>query len=102
MKNGRRTYLNELVGRPLNDGANTVINFSNRARPSLVFSKRNTNLVPCKELSLYIFQPDLNACRLRQVKFDNDGSIDFVYLMDEARRAHEGPFQNSYPISRAP
>jgi hypothetical protein len=101
-KNGRKAYLSDLLGCPLDNGADTVINFYNRARPSLVFPKRDTNLVPYEELSLYVFQADLNACRLRRVEFDNEGSIVFVYLTDRARLVHEGPFQNSYPISPAP
>ena len=49
---GGRGYLSELVGCPLNDDANTIINFQNRAIPSLVFPKHDMNLVPYKELLL--------------------------------------------------
>ena len=51
-KNGKKAYLNNLVGRPFNNGANAVINSYNGAGPSLVFPKRDTNLVPYEELSL--------------------------------------------------
>ena len=48
-KNGKKAYLNDLVGHPLNDDANAAINSYNGARPCLVFPKHNTNLVPYKE-----------------------------------------------------
>jgi hypothetical protein len=103
MKNaGGGTYLNELVGRPLDDGANVVDNFYNRTRPTLVYPKRDTHLVPYAEMSLQIFHVDFDMCQVRRVEFDNDGLIDFIYIVDRARHVHEGPFQNSYPISCAP
>ena len=101
-KNRRRSYLRELVGHALNDGANAVGDFYDGARPSLVYPKCDANLVPYEELSLYIFYADLNTRRIRPAEFDNDGLVGFVYLMDRARHVHVLPFQNSYPISCVP
>ena len=42
-KNRRRSYLRELVGRALNDGANAVGDFYDGARPSLVYPKCDAN-----------------------------------------------------------
>ena len=91
-KNGRRSYLSELVGCALDDGGNIVGDFYDGARPSLVYPKRNVNLVPYEEMSLYILYADLNTRRIQPDEFDNDGLIGFVYLMDRAQHVHVLPF----------
>lgn len=95
-KNGGETYLNKLVGSPLNDGANIINNFYNWSGPTLANPKCDTHLVPYEEMPLQIFYPDVYMCQVRQV--DNNGTIEFIYLIDRAQCANEGPSQNLDPV----